>query len=123
MDSSTLETKIDQREQLKRNEVGRLTIQTRGPLVIDNHDRIPNLGRFVIIDDDQICGGGTIFGGVYTDRSVAKSKNIFWTEEKITARERAMHTGHRGSVVSLTGLSGAGKLTIAQSIDRDLFHR
>src|SRR5438045_1689260 len=43
MNSSTLERKIDQREQLERNEVGRLTIQTRGPLVIDNHDRIPNL--------------------------------------------------------------------------------
>ena len=123
MDSATLETKSDQREQLARNDIGRLTIQTRAPLVIDNHDRIPNLGRFVIIDDGQICGGGTIFGGVYTDRSVAKSKNIFWTEEKITARERALRTGHRGAVIWLTGLSGAGKSTIAQSLERDLFHR
>ena len=122
MDSSTLESRSDRREQLDRNDVGRVTIQTRAALVIDNHDRIPNLGRFVIIDDGQICGGGTIFGGVYTDRTVAKSKNIFWTEEKITARERAVRTGHRGAVVWLTGLSGAGKSTIAQSIERDLFH-
>ena len=122
-DSSTLESKVDGREQLERNEIGRLTIQTRGRLVIDNHDRIPNLGRFVIIDDGQICGGGTIFGGVYTDRTVAKSKNIFWTEEKITARQRALRTGHRGAVIWLTGLSGAGKSTIAQSLERDLFHR
>jgi bifunctional enzyme CysN/CysC len=123
MDSSTLETKSDGREQLERNEIGRLTIQTRGPLVIDNHDRIPNLGRFVIIDDGQICGGGTIFGGVYTDRTVTKSKNIFWTEGKITARARAIRTGHQGAVIWLTGLSGAGKSTIAQSLERDLFHR
>ena len=123
MDSATLETKSDQREQLERNEIGRLTIQTRGPLVIDNYDRVPNLGRFVIVDDGKICGGGTIFGGVYTDRTVAKSKNIFWTEEKITARERALRTGHRGAVIWLTGLSGAGKSTIAQSLERDLFHR
>jgi bifunctional enzyme CysN/CysC len=123
IDSSTLETKTDGHEQLERNEIGRLTIQTRGPLVIDNHDRIPNLGRFVIIEDGQICGGGTVFGGVYTDRTVAKSKNIFWTEGKITARARAIRTGHRGAVVWLTGLSGAGKSTIAQSLERDLFHR
>ena len=123
MDSSTLETKSEGREQLERNEIGRLIIQTRGPLVIDNHDRIPNLGRFVIIDDGQICGGGTIFGGVYTDRTVAKSKNIFWTEGKITARERAILTGHRGAVIWLTGLSGAGKSTIAQALERDLFRR
>jgi bifunctional enzyme CysN/CysC len=122
-DSSSLVTKSDKRAQLERNEIGRLTIQTRGPLVFDNHDRIPNLGRFVIIDDGQICGGGTIFGGTYTDRTVAKSKNIFWIEGKITAHERAFRTGHRGAVVWLTGLSGAGKSTIAQSLERDLFHR
>jgi bifunctional enzyme CysN/CysC len=122
-DSSTLETTSDGREQLERNEIGRVAIQTRAPLVIDNHDRIPNLGRFVIIDDGHICGGGTVFGGIYTDRTVTKSKNIFWTEEKITARERALRTGHRGAVVWLTGLSGAGKSTIAQSIERDLFQR
>jgi bifunctional enzyme CysN/CysC len=123
MDSSTLETKSDGREQLERNEIGRLTIQTRGPLVIDNHDRIPNLGRFVIIDDGQICGGGTIFGGVYTDRAVTKSKNIFWTEGKITASARAIRSGHRGAVIWLTGLSGAGKSTIAQALERELFQR
>ena len=123
MNSSTLETKIDKREQLERNEVGRLTIETRGPLVIDNHDRIPNLGRFVIVDDDEIYGGGTIFGGVYTDRSVAKSQNIFWSEGKITARERALRSGHRGAVVWFTGLSGAGKSTIAQALERELFNR
>jgi bifunctional enzyme CysN/CysC len=122
-DSSTLETTSDGREQLERNEIGKVTIQTPAPLVIDNHDRIPNLGRFVIIDDGQICGGGTVFGGIYTDRTVAKSKNIFWTEEKITARERALRTGHRGAVIWLTGLSGAGKSTIAQSVERDLFQR
>ncbi len=123
MDSSTLEMKSDGREQLERNEIGRLTIQTRGPLVIDNHDHIPNLGRFVIVDDGGIRGGGTILGGVYTDRKAAKSKNIFWTEGKITARQRAMRSGHHGAVIWLTGLSGAGKSTIAQALERELFHR
>src|SRR5213593_2367702 len=123
VDSSTLETKTDRHEQLERNEIGRLTIQTRNPLVVDNHERIPNLGRFVIVDDGQICGGGTIFGGVYTDRTVAKSKNIFWTEGKITAHQRAIRSGHRGAVVWLTGLSGAGKSTIAQALERELFQR
>src|SRR5438132_507607 len=35
MDSSSLESTTEKREQLERNEVGRLTIQTRSPLVID----------------------------------------------------------------------------------------
>jgi bifunctional enzyme CysN/CysC len=123
MDSSSLEVKIDRREQLERNEVGRLTIQTRAPLVLDNHDRIANLGRFVLVDDGKICAGGTIFGGVYTDRTIAKSKNISWTGGKITQRERSTQTGHRGAVVWFTGLSGAGKSTIAQALERELFSR
>src|SRR5260370_37372316 len=113
MDSSTLEATKDKREQLERNALGRLTLRTSRPLVIDNHDRIPKLGRFVIVDDGRICGGGTIFGGVYTDRTVAKSKNIFWVEGKITAEARAARTGHRGAVVSVQGLSRAGKVEIA----------
>ena len=123
MDSSTLERRTTAASTLERNEVGRVTIQTRAPLVVDNHDRVPQLGRFVIVDDATICGGGIVHGGVYTDRAEAKSKNIFWTEGKITQRDRASQHGHRGAVVWLTGLSGAGKSTIAQALERELFVR
>jgi bifunctional enzyme CysN/CysC len=123
LDSATLKAKIDNQTQLERNEVGRLTLQTRAPLVMDNHDRVANLGRFVVIDDGTICGGGIVFGGVYTDRVIAKSKNIFWTGGKITPHQRAAQLGHRGAVVWFTGLSGAGKSTIAQALERELFSR
>ena len=39
------------------------------------------------------------------------------------ARSRAMRSGHRGAVIWLTGLSGAGKSTIAQALERELFQR
>src|SRR5438067_4907350 len=123
MDSSSLERSVTKAEQLARNEVGRLTIQTRAPIVLDNHDRVPPLGRFVLVDDGMICGGGTIHGGVYTDRAAIKSKNIFWSEGKITAQARATQHGHRGVVIWLTGLSGSGKSTIAQALERELFVR
>jgi bifunctional enzyme CysN/CysC len=123
MDSSSLERNPTKADQLARNEVGRLTIQTRAPIVLDNHDRVPPLGRFVLVDDGMICGGGIIHGGVYTDRATVKSKNIFWTEGKITAQARAAQHGHRGAVIWLTGLSGSGKSTIAQALERELFLR
>ena len=123
MDSSSLERNPTKADQLARNEVGRLTIQTRAPIVLDNHDRLPPLGRFVLVDDGMICGGGIVHGGVYTDRSAIKSKNIFWSEGKITAQARATQHGHRGAVVWLTGLSGSGKSTIAQALERELFIR
>src|SRR6184192_957630 len=123
MDSSSLERSATKAEQLERNEVGRMTLQTRAPIVLDNHDRVPPLGRFVLIDDGMICGGGIIHGGVYTDRAAVKSKNIFWSEGKINAQARAAQHGHRGVVIWLTGLSGSGKSTIAQALERELFVR
>src|SRR5438132_8550918 len=123
MNTSSLTSTTTKTDQHARNEVGRLTIQTRAPIVLDNHDRLPPLGRFVLVDDGMICGGGIIHGGVYTDRSAIKSKNIFWSEGKITAQARATQHGHRGAVVWLTGLSGSGKSTIAQALERELFIR
>jgi bifunctional enzyme CysN/CysC len=123
LDSSTLSVQASNAEQLERNNVGRVVIQTRGPVVLDNHDRVPALGRFVMLEEGRICGGGIVVGGVYTERTEAKSKNIFWTEGKITAQKRALQNGHRGAVVWLTGLSGAGKSTIAQSLEAELFAR
>ena len=67
MDSSTLAISSGEIDAVGRNEVGRVTLQTRGPLVMDNHDRVPSLGRFVVVDNGRICGGGIIFGGAYTD--------------------------------------------------------
>ncbi len=123
IDSATLASSGKAATEVARNEIGRITIQTRAPLVLDNHDRIPQLGRFVLVQNNRIGGGGIVFGGVYTDRTEVKSKNIFWTEGKITPGDRARHNGHHGAVVWLTGLSGAGKSTIAQALEAELFRR
>jgi adenylyl-sulfate kinase len=47
-----------------------------------------------------------------------------WAENlKITRAQREQHNGHRGLVVWLTGLSGAGKTTIATELERQLFQQ
>ena len=121
IDASTLETVSEARGEIARNDVAEITIQTRGALVVDNHDRNPIMGRFVIVDNRQVAGGGIIFGGVYTDRTQIKSKNIFWSEGDITAQRRALRNGHKGAVIWLTGLSGSGKSNIASALERELF--
>ncbi|MBA2623267.1 MAG: adenylyl-sulfate kinase [Chthoniobacterales bacterium] len=123
MDSSTLAISSGEITEVARNEVGRVTFQTRAPLVFDNHDRVPSLGRLVVMDGGTIAGGGIIFGGAYTTRAEVKSKNIVWSDSKITAQRRALQNGHRGAVVWLTGLSGAGKSTLAQALEAELFAR
>jgi len=123
IDAATLDSASTERTEIRANEVGEVTLQMRGPLVFDNHDRIPSLGRFVLADGEHLAGGGIISGAVYTARKPIKSENIFWNESEITAARRAARNGHRGAVVWLTGLSGAGKSTIAAALEKELFQR
>jgi bifunctional enzyme CysN/CysC len=123
IDAATLDSAPAERSELRTNEVGEVTLQTRAPLVFDNHDRIPTMGRFVLADGDHLVGGGIVFDAVYTTRKQIKSENIFWNESDITAPRRAARNGHRGAVVWLTGLSGAGKSTIAGALEKELFQR
>ena len=92
--------------------------------MLDNHDRLPPLGRFVLVDDGMICGGGIVYGGVYTDRGAIKSKEYFLERRKNHgASARCTNMDIAGAVVWLTGLSGSGKSTIAQALERELFIR
>jgi bifunctional enzyme CysN/CysC len=122
IDASTLENVAEGRNYIARNDVAEITIQTRGALVMDNADRNALLGRFVIVDQRNVAGGGIIFGGVYTDRTKVKSQNIFWSEGTVTPAKRALRNGHKGGIVWLTGLSGSGKSTISHALERELFN-
>jgi bifunctional enzyme CysN/CysC len=121
IDVATLDPADSQRTELRINEVGDVTLQTRAPLVLDNHERVPTMGRIVLADGNSLAGGGIVSGAVYTTAKAVKSENIFWNESEITAKRRALRNQHRGAVVWLTGLSGAGKSTIARSLEKELF--
>jgi len=121
IDVATLDSAASARTELRTNEVGEVTLQTRGPLVLDNHDRVAALGRFILSDPEHLLGGGIISGARYMTSSEVKSDNIFWSESHITAERRAARNQHRGAVVWLTGLSGAGKSTIASALEKELF--
>ena len=51
------------------------------------------------------------------------SSNVFAVDHAVTRLERADANGHRGGVLWLTGLSGAGKSTVAMALERRLFDR
>ena len=82
MDSATLNTTTAPRREVARNEIGRVTIQTRAAIVLDNHDRIANLGRFVVIDEGRISGGGIVFGGAYYRSHRGQKQKYFLDRRK-----------------------------------------
>jgi adenylylsulfate kinase len=48
--------------------------------------------------------------------------NVTWQASAVTREQREKRNGHRGMVVWLTGLSGAGKSTIAHRVEQHLHH-
>ena len=127
IDASTLET-ISRKEKeilVGRHEVAELVIRTKRPIAFDVHADIPTTGRFVIVDGFEVSGGGIIAADAYPKRSsdgLHRSDNIYWSQGKVTADQRTRRNGHPGRVLWLTGLSGAGKSTIATEIERELFN-
>jgi bifunctional enzyme CysN/CysC len=104
--------------------VAELTLHTKKPVAFDVHEELPALGRFVIVDGFDVAGGGIISRGNYPRRTHDahnKSENIFWSRGKVTLTQREQRNGHQGCVIWLTGLSGAGKSTIATELERELF--
>jgi bifunctional enzyme CysN/CysC len=123
IDASTLAEK--KQDHIARNDVAEITVRTKSPIAFDNYERIVPTGRFVIVDKHMVCGGGVISKGEYPDRrdvlSGVKSQNIFWSKGKIDRTAREKRNKHKGAILWLTGLSGAGKSTIATELERELF--
>jgi bifunctional enzyme CysN/CysC len=127
IDASTLETVSRKSTEVfvGRHEVAELTLHTKKPIAFDPHSDIAAMGRFVIVDGFDLAGGGIIARDNYPRRthdSHTKSDHIYWSHGKVTSRQREARNGHIGCVLWLTGLSGAGKSTIATELERELFN-
>ena len=125
IDASTLATvSFGERRQVARHEVAELTLRLKRPLAFDTHDRIVATGRFVIVDQFEVAGGGIVVEDHYPRRgslSEHKSENIYWSDSKVSHAQRAHRNRHPGCVLWMTGLSGSGKSTIAVELERELF--
>ncbi len=128
IDASTLQTVARAANEtfVARHEVAEVHLHTRKPIAFDAHSEIAPTGRFVIVDGFDLAGGGIIAPNQYPRRtrdSTTKSDNIYWSKGKVTARQRELRNNHIGCVVWLTGLSSAGKSSIATELERELFNR
>jgi bifunctional enzyme CysN/CysC len=108
------------------NEIGRVEIITAKPLCFDSYRVNSATGSFVLIDPatNVTVGAGMIRGETNPlekeDRPRA-SPNVRWDAWNISRAERESAQGHQAAVLWITGLSGAGKSTIARAVERRLF--
>jgi bifunctional enzyme CysN/CysC len=122
IDTGDLSTKPADR--IERNGAGEVVLRTKRMLALDEHERNPALGRFVLVEDYLPVGGGIISMEGYPDQRnliTVRSTNITAVGHAVTREARNGRNGHKGGVLWFTGLSGAGKSTLALALERELF--
>lgn len=106
------------RQYVEKNEVAECILKLERPIAFDISGSIDATSRFVIVDEYEIAGGGIITEALKDVEY--DEKNIRWSFDAMTSTERKRLLGTSGLVVWMTGLSGSGKTTIAQEVERRL---
>ena len=111
-------------EQLALNEIGLVRWRLSQLAAFDSYQSNPATGAFVIIDriSNLTVGAGMIVRPV-TDSLADKSQNVVWHEHRIAKTQRAGQKSQRPAVLWFTGLSGAGKSSVANAFEQALFQR
>lgn len=104
---------------LARGEIGVCTIATQTPVALADQADAPDAGRFVIRDlhTDAAIAAGTV------DFALRRGMNLHWQPLTVTKSLRASLKEQQPCVVWFTGLSGAGKSTIANLVEGWLAQR
>ncbi|MFD6106881.1 adenylyl-sulfate kinase, partial [Nocardia salmonicida] len=122
LDVNTLH-RIEDVTTLSLNDIARVRLRSRHPLLSDPYRENRRTGSFILIDPvtDQTVAAGMVTGretgtdSVTSDRARAAS-SVVWHRSAVSRAER----GHAGATVWLTGLSGSGKSTLAVELERQL---
>ncbi len=101
---------------LELNEIGVCNLFLDAPAAFDPYAENKDLGGFILIDriSNRTVGAGML------NFALRRSQNIHWQALDVNKQARAAQKGQKARVVWLTGLSGAGKSTIANMVEKRL---
>lgn len=106
-------------KKLYKNELGRCDIVVSGRIVLDSFARHRCLGRWILIDvvTNRTAGCGIVL------HSLRRAENLVWQNMDVTRDLRAERMGQKPMTLWFTGLSGAGKSTVANAVEKALYLR
>lgn len=114
VDINTYEKKPSRK--LEMNGIGQCNLSTARPIAFDPYHKIRDMGAFILIDrfTNQTVGAGMIEFGL------RRASNIHHHAMDVSKSDRAQIKGQKPAILWFTGLSGAGKSTVANIVERKL---
>jgi bifunctional enzyme CysN/CysC len=111
-------------DELGLNEIGLVRWRLSAPVAFDSYEHNRHTGAFVVVDRvSNLTVGAAMVVRPVTDTLADKSRDVVWHEHKITKTQRAGQKAQRPAVLWFTGLSGAGKSSVANALEQALFQR
>ena len=101
------------------NDIGVVEVHTDDPIVFEPYAASRALGGFILIDK---LSNATVAAGMI-HFALRRAQNIHWQHVDVSRDVHAAQKGQKPAVVWLTGLSGAGKSTIANLLEKKLLAR
>ncbi|HEY8260201.1 MAG TPA: sulfate adenylyltransferase subunit CysN [Methylosinus sp.] len=101
---------------LQSNAIGHATLSTDRPVVFEPYEQSRSLGGFILVDKQT---NATVGAGMLRF-ALRRSQNIHWQALALSREDRAELMNQRPAVLWFTGLSGAGKSTIANLVEQKL---
>ncbi len=109
-----------------RHEVAECILETMKPIAFDQVHTIAETGRFVIVDNYEIAGGGIILAPVFDEQSSLcqhiRKREFEWERSAITPDKRAQKYQHKSAFLIITGQIDTGKQRIAKALEEELFN-
>jgi|SRR5579871_119941 len=102
---------------LSLNEIGYCNLSTSVPIAFDAYRENRDTGGFIIIDRFT---NGTVGAGMI-EFGLRRATNVHWQALDVNTDARASLKGQKPCVLWFTGLSGSGKSTIANLVEKRLF--
>ncbi len=103
-------------KQLELNEIGVCNISLDRPVAFDPYTENREMGGFILIDK---LSNDTVGAGLLS-YALRRAENIHWQALDVNKQARAALKGQRACVLWFTGLSGAGKSTVANLVEKRL---
>jgi bifunctional enzyme CysN/CysC len=101
------------------NDIGVCNVATQLPVAFDPYAENRETGAFILIDrfSNATAGAGMISFGL------RRATNVHRQSVTIDKAARLRRNGHGAAVLWFTGLSGSGKSTIANLVEKELYTR